>query len=181
MSTTEQLAPTGTWTVDPVHSTAEFAVRHMVVNTFRTTFKTIEATVDLDGDQPRILGKVPVESIDITQEGFRAHVLSPEFFDAERHPAITFESTGVHVGDDGALTVEGNLTIKGITRPVSAQGAISGPVTDLAGNPRLGVELETVVDRREFGLDWNAPLPSGGLAVDYDVKLSVHLELVGQA
>jgi polyisoprenoid-binding protein YceI len=181
MSTTEQLAQSGTWAVDPIHSSASFAVRHMVVNTYRTTFKTIDATVELDGGQPRLVGKVPVESIDIADETFKAHILSPDFFDAANHPEITFVSGDVRVGDDGSLEVDGDLTIKGITRQVAGKGAITGPVTDPWGNARLGVELEAVVDRTQYGLNWNAELPSGGVAVENDVTLTIHLELTAKA
>jgi polyisoprenoid-binding protein YceI len=181
MSTIEQTTPAGTWTVDAIHSTASFAVRHMVVNTFRTTFKTIDATVELSGDNPRLVGRVPVASIDISDEGFRAHVLGPDFFDADNHPEITFVSTSAHLGEDGALSVDGELTIKGTTRTVTGKGTLSGPVTDPYGNLRIGVEIEAVVDRTQFGLNWNAELPNGGAALDNDVSLSIHLELVGQA
>ena len=102
--------------------------------------------------------------------------MSPDFFDTERYPEITFTSTGIRT-DDGDLVVEGDLTIKGTTKRVEARGQISGPVADPAGGERIGIDLETPVDRTEFGLNWNAPLPSGGVAVANQVTLTVHLEL----
>jgi polyisoprenoid-binding protein YceI len=118
-----------------------------------------------------------VESIESRDEQQRAHLLSPDFFDAENHPAIAFESASIS-RDGDELTVEGDLTIKGNTRRVTARGEISGPVVDIADQEKLGIDLETNVDRTEFGLDWNAPLPKGGFAVENQVTLSVHLELV---
>jgi len=181
MSTTEQIAPAGAWTVDVVHSTASFAVKHMGVSNYRTGFKTIEAVVDLDADQPKLVGKVPVQSIDVADEMLRGHLLSQDFFDAANHPYITFESTAAHVGADGALEVEGNLTVKGITQPVTAKGSLTGPITDIAGKLRVGVELEAVVDRTQLGLTWNAELPNGGVALQNDVTIAVHLEFTHEA
>jgi polyisoprenoid-binding protein YceI len=176
MSATVPETITGTWAFDPVHSSASFAVKHMVVSTFRATFKEIDATLELAGDDLRLTGTVPVASIDVDQPDFRGHLMSPEFFDAERTPNVAFVSTGVRRGDDGSVEVDGDLTVKGITRPVTAKGTITGPVTDAFGTDRVGIELETVVDRTAFELNWNAPLPKGGVAVANDVKLAVHLE-----
>jgi polyisoprenoid-binding protein YceI len=122
-----------------------------------------------------------VESIDVADEMLRGHLLSPDFFDAANHPFITFESTGARIGADGGLEVEGNLTVKGITQAVTARGSISGPVTDIAGKLRVGVELEAVVDRTQLGLTWNAPLPNGGVALENDVTIAVHLEFIHEA
>jgi len=181
MSTTEQIAPTGTWVLDSVHSTASFAVKHMGVSNYRTGFKTIEAVVDLDGAQPKLVGKVPVESIDVSEDMLRGHLLSPDFFDAANHPSITFESSAARIGEDGTLEVEGNLTVKGITQPVKGKGSLSGPITDIAGKLRIGVELEAVVDRTQLGLTWNAELPNGGVALENDVAIAVHLEFTHEA
>jgi polyisoprenoid-binding protein YceI len=167
---------TGAWTLDTVHSTAGFAVKHMVVSNYRTTFKEIHATVELDGDDVVALtGTVPVASIDIDDENLRAHVLSAEFFDAEHHPEIRFVSTAIKRGEDGSLEVEGELTAKGITRPVTAQGTVAR-ATNPYGQDLLGIELEATIDRSAHDLNWNAPLPSGGFALANDVKLTVHLE-----
>jgi polyisoprenoid-binding protein YceI len=181
MSTTEQTAPAGTWTLDPVHSTASFAVKHMGVSNYRTSFKTIDAVLDFDGERPKLVGKVPVESIDVADEMLRGHLLSPDFFDAANHPYITFESAAARVDENGVLEVEGDLTVKGITRRVTAKGSLTGPVTDVAGKLRVGVELEAVVDRTQLGLTWNAQLPNGGVALDNDVTIAVHLELTHAA
>lgn len=177
MNATTQQPSIATWTLDPIHSTASLAVKHMVVSTYRTSFKQIDATIELDDDDDVVAlsGTVPAESIDIEEASFRAHVLSADFFDVARTPEIRFVSTAVKRGDDGTLEVDGDLTVKGITKPVTAQGTIAR-ATNLAGADVIGIELETVIDRREYDLNWNAPLPSGGFALANHVKLSVQLE-----
>src|SRR4051794_13272246 len=175
---TEQL-PAGTWQLDNVHSSAGFAVKHMVVSTFRGRFEDFDATLDVgeDGDA-RLVGIVRTDSIVVKDENLAAHLKSPEFFDVERYPELRFESTSVRrEGDE--LVVDGELTIKGHTHPVQGRGAFVGPHEDIAGNTKVGLTLETVVDRTQFGLNWNAPLPKGGFALANDVALQIELELVG--
>jgi polyisoprenoid-binding protein YceI len=178
-STTATPISTGNWNIDRVHSHAGFAVKHMVVSTFRGSFDDYDGrlTVGEDG-APRLEGWVGVESLQVKDENLRAHLLSPEFFDSQSHPRISFSSSAVRVGAGGELEVEGELEIKGHAQPVSARGSVSGPHVDIAGREKLGVELEATVDRRDYGLDWNAPLPQGGFALDNDVRLEVSLELV---
>jgi polyisoprenoid-binding protein YceI len=171
---TQDLA--GTWTVDPVHSTASFAIKHMRVSTFRTSFKQVDATLAADGGELRLTGRVPAESIDVQDESFRGHLLSEEFFDVANHPTIDFASTAIRQGADGTLEVEGELTVKGITKPVTAGGTLS-QATNPWGQELVGIELETTFDRHQFALDWNADLPTGGKVLSDDVTLHVHLEL----
>ena len=173
----ESTIPTGTWQSDPVHSRVAFSVKHMVVATYRAGFDEFEIRLTSEDGEPRIAGEARVESIESRDETQRAHLLSPDFFDAENHPAIRFESTGIE-RDGDRLTVDGDLTIKGNTRHVTAIGEISGPVVDISDTEKLGIDLEAKVDRTEFGLNWNAPLPKGGFAVEHEVTLTVHLELV---
>jgi len=173
MSTT---TPTATWNLDTVHSTASFAVKHMVVSTFRAEFGTIEATLDTSADEPKLTGRVPIESVSLRDENLRGHLYSEEFFDVANHPNVEFVSTSVERGEGDAVTVRGDLTIKGITKPVVGTGVITEPTEDAFGGTRIGVELETVLDRTEYELNWNAPLPKGGFALANDVKLSIHLE-----
>jgi len=181
-TTTTQPIATGTWTIDRVHSHVGFAVKHMVVSNFRGRFEDYDGalTVGEDG-APRLQGKVDVDSIVVKDENLAGHLKAPDFFDSERYPEIRFRSNAVRVQDGGELEVDGELTIKDRTHDISARGTINGPHEDIAGNEKLGVELETVIDRREFGLEWNATLPKGGFALDNDVKLQVSLELVKQA
>jgi polyisoprenoid-binding protein YceI len=172
----------GTWAIDPVHSHVGFAVKHMVVATFRGRFEDYSGTLTAGEDgAPRLQGSVEVGSIVVKDENLAAHLASPDFFDSERYPRIDFTSTAIRIGDGGELEVEGELTIKDNTHLVTARGAITGPHVDIAGNEKVGVELEAVIDRREYGLQWNAPLPKGGFALDNDVTLQVSLELVKEA
>ena len=177
MSATAPATLAGTWVADPVHSTASFAIKHMIVSTFRAAFKQIDGTLEVDGDDIRLTGTVPVESIDVEQADFRAHLLSAEFFDVENTPDITFVSTAVRRGEGDAIDVDGDLTVKGVTRPVSATGILIGPAVSFGDAEVIGVELQTQVNKNDFELKWNAPLPRGGFAVSDEVTLNVHLEL----
>ena len=172
----ETAIPTGVWKSDPIHSQAGFAVKHMVVATFRGTFTDFAVTLANEDGEPTLYGAVRADSVQVRDENLNAHLLAPDFFDAERYPEITFTSSGIRA-DGGELVVDGELTIKDETKQVEARGRISGPVADVAGGDRIGIDLETQVDRTEFGLNWNAPLPSGGVAVQNEVTLTVHLEL----
>jgi polyisoprenoid-binding protein YceI len=173
---TEQRLPAATWNVDTVHSTVGFAVKYMVA-TFRTDFSAYTATLDTTGDEPRLSGSVDPTSIVIKDPNFHAHLQSPDFFDSERHPAITFESTSFRTDGD-ELIVAGDLTIKGETRRVEGRGELTPVHGDLHGNERVGVHLEAVIDRSHFGVSWNAPLPKGGLALANETKLLVDLFFV---
>ena len=178
-ATTGAAIATGDWKVDTVHSHVGFAVKHMVVATFRGRFEDYqgELTVGEDGT-PQLQGSVAVDSIVVKDENLAGHLKSPDFFDSAEHQRISFASTAIRTGAEGRLEVDGELTIKGHTHPVSAVGSFTQPHEDIAGQEKIGVELEAVIDRREFGLNWNAPLPKGGFALETDVTLQVSLELV---
>ena len=176
MSVLEQSLPTGTWQADPLHSTASFRVKHFGVSTFRASFGEISASYSPDG----LSGAVPVESISITQPDFRGHVLAEDFFHAEAHPELTFRSSSLRREDDGSLQVDGEITIKGITKPIQATGTASEPGEDAFGGTRFAIELSTELDRRDFEMTNNGTLPSGKLALDWPVTLEVVLELVRQ-
>ena len=160
----------GTWNFAAVHSTAQFSVPYLVAK-FRGTFEDVTATLQ-DGT---LTGSVKVASISVKNEGLVGHLMAPDFFDAERHAEISFASTSLEIsGDD--VTVDGELTMKGVTKPLHATGTIEGPTEDFMGNTRLGLALSTTIDRTEFGVSWNADLPKGGKALSDDVTLSVELE-----
>jgi polyisoprenoid-binding protein YceI len=181
VATQPQIAA-GTWRIDPIHSHVGFAVKHMVVSTFRGRFESYDGALEVaDDGSPRLRGHVDVDSIAVKDENLAGHLKSPDFFDSAEHQRIEFVSTRVHVGDDGGLEVDGELTIKGVTHEVTARGSISGPHVDIAGNDKVGVDLEAQIDRRDYGLEWNAPLPKGGFALGDDVRLEVSLELVREA
>ena len=170
---------TETYTADPVHSSVGFRVAHMRVSLFEGSFADVEATLAREHGRLVLEGTATVDSISITEPPeFRAHVLGDEFFDAERHPVVRFRSQDVELNEDGAATVRGDLTIKGITRPLLATGRFAPPVDDPYGGRRAALVLETVIDRRDFGMHWNLPLPGGGDALGTEVTLSVRLELV---
>jgi polyisoprenoid-binding protein YceI len=166
------------YNADPVHSNFGFAVRYQGVSLFKGTLSDVVASVT-DG---RLEGTAQVESISIrTPDQFRQHVLSAEFFDAANHPEVRFTASDLDLREDGTATVAGELTIKGITRPVQATGTWIAPAADAFGNQRGHLNLEAVIDRTEFDINWNMALPSGGNVLANDVTLTVELSLVEQA
>src|SRR4051812_43206336 len=173
MSTTiiEQALPTGTWALDKVHSSVGYAVRHSGVSLFKGSVEDFDVSL-VDG---ALRGSADVSSITVNDENLQAHLLSPDFFDVERTPRVSFESSSIR-RDGDELTVEGELEIRGVARPVTLTGTIAGPVEGPAGE-RLGVSLETVIDRTTFGITWNMELPSGGFILDNQVTLTANLEL----
>jgi polyisoprenoid-binding protein YceI len=176
IAATPETIATGTWTSDPIHSSVGFAVRHMGLSPFRGGFKDFDATLAAG----RLAGTARVESITTDDETLTGHLLSPDFFDAERHPELRFKADDIRREGDEVL-VAGRLTLKGETRPVELRGRVTGPISDPYGNSRVGLELETTIDRTDFGIDWNAELPSGGQVLANDISLIAHLELVRQA
>jgi polyisoprenoid-binding protein YceI len=175
---TAATALSGTFNADPVHSSFGFAVRYQGVSLFKGTLGDVAATL-VDGT---LEGVAKVESISIrTPEQFRQHVLSADFFDVENHPEVSFVSTSLGLNDDGTLSATGDLTIRGETRPIEAKGTWVAPAADAFGNTRGHLNLEAMIDRTEFGLNWNMDLPSGGKALANEVTLTVELSLVAQA
>jgi polyisoprenoid-binding protein YceI len=174
---TEQQLPTGTWTLDPIHSSASFAVKHMVVATFRGRFEDFDATLEVgENGDAKLVGVVKTDSIVVKDENLAGHLKSPDFFDTERYPELRYEASSIR-REGEELIVDGELTIKGKTNPVQGRGTVVGPHEDIAGNTKIGLTLETTIDRTQFGLEWNAPLPKGGFALANDVTLTVELEL----
>jgi len=173
--TTQQGLPTGTWSVDKVHSTVGFAVAYMA-GTFQGTFSDFEARLS-----DRVLGgTAEVASVQVKDPNLETHLQSPEFFDAERYPQLSFEAKDVSRSRD-ELTIAGELTLKGHTEPVEITGHISEPAPDPYGGERFGVQLEATVDRTRFGLNWNNPLPSGDPALADDVTIIVDLQLAKES
>ena len=173
MSTTTALA--GTFNSDPVHSSFAFAVKYQNVSMFRGTLGEVNATL-ADG---KLEGTAQVESISIrTPEQFRTHVMSADFFDVENYPTVTFTSSDLDLADDGTAKVTGDLTIRGVTQPVTATGTWVAPAVDAFGSTRGHLNLEAAIDRSAFGMNWNMPLPSGGNALANTVVLTVDVSLV---
>ncbi|HVY78378.1 MAG TPA: YceI family protein [Solirubrobacterales bacterium] len=175
--TAQQQIPAGTYAVDPVHSSVNFAITHNGVATFRSGFAAYEARLS-GGEAPALEGTVDVASVKVDEEQLKGHLLSPDFFDASRHPQLRFRSSSLDVAEDGTATLRGALEIRGEVREVEARGKFGQLGADLAGKARVGLSVSAEVDRRDFGLDWNAELPSGGEVLDYAVAIDVELELV---
>ncbi len=175
MSTIDQTTavPAGTWAVDPVHSGIGFAIKHNTVMTFKGVFGAFDASL-VDGS---LEGTARVASVQVDDPNLVAHLQTPDFFDAERHPELRFVSSSLEVEGD-RITAAGDLTIKGTTASVELTGTIAGPVTDGYGNQRLGLDLETTINRHDFGVSWNADLPGGGAMLDDDVLLTANLALI---
>jgi polyisoprenoid-binding protein YceI len=173
--------PTGTYKVDPAHSNVGFAVRHMGVATVRGSFGGVEGTLDATGDAPVLQGVVDVTSVNTGDEQRDAHLTAPDFFDAERYAEIRFHSTGVTPAPEGTIRLAGEITIKGVTKPIELTGTIGEGGTDPWGNERVGLEVEGKIDRRDFDLSWNQTLPNGGLLVSNEVKLLVSVSAVKEA
>jgi polyisoprenoid-binding protein YceI len=175
MSTTidQTAVPTGTWTADTVHSGLSFEVPYAVA-TFSGDVPGFQAT--LTGGV--LSGSAQIASLQVKDESLQAHLLSPEFFDAERNPEVSFASTAIR-RDGDSVEIDGDLTIKGITKPATLEGTITGPAVDHFGATRVGFKLQTVIDRREFDITWNMPLPNGEPALSNEVTLKADLTLVG--
>jgi polyisoprenoid-binding protein YceI len=178
MSTTvdaPQILPSGTWTVDPVHSQVGFAVAYHV-GTFRGSFAPVEARLEIDADgEARLTGSAAVSAVKVQDENLSAHLQAPDFFDAERTPEIAFASTAIRPSGE-ELEIEGELTIKGATLPVTATGRV-GEQKQYMERPYFGLELHTTIDRTRFGLNWNNPLPNGDPALANEVTITAELFL----
>jgi polyisoprenoid-binding protein YceI len=173
------VVPAGTWTIDATHSSLEFAVRHAGVATVKGRATDLSGTIT-GGEDAAIEGIVPVAGLTTFDETRDGHLQSPDFFDADRFPELRFVSSAISLtGDD--LVVEGELTLKGVTKPVTLTGRLHGPATDPWGNERIGVDLEGAIDRNEYGISWNAPLPGGGFLLPDTVRLSASFSAVKAA
>jgi len=170
---------TGTYEADPVHSSIVFGIRHIQVSNFRASFDGFEARLHQTDSGVRLEGAVRIDSISIGEPAeFREHVVrGADFFDADNNPEIRFRSTHVDLRD-GLATVTGDLTMKGVSRGIAASGVYQPPVEDPFGARRAALELHATIDRRDWGLDWQLPLPSGADALGWNVDVTVQLELV---
>jgi polyisoprenoid-binding protein YceI len=167
----------GTYRAQPEPSSFAFAVRHSGVFWYRGSLSDVAATLRADADALVLEGSARVASISVAEPAaMRASVLGPDFFDAERHPEITFRSTAIRLADEGRAEVDGELTIRGVTRPVTASGHYAPPRQSAFGEI-AGLQLHTTIDRREFGFDWQMELPGGGDAVGWNVEVDIDLLL----
>ena len=175
LTDTRRELPTGTWTLDPVHSTIGFELPYLA-GLFRGHFRDVDAKRSADS----LTGSARVASVDVKDENLAAHLQSPEFFDVERYPELTFVSSSIERSDDD-VTVRGDITIRGTTKPVELTGTIAGPFTDAFERERLNLKLDTAVDRTDFGLNWNMPLQNGEPALQHEVTLVAELYFVREA
>jgi polyisoprenoid-binding protein YceI len=175
--------PTGTWAIDAVHSSIGFGVKHFGVSTFRGSFSGAAGSLASENGAIRsIEGTVLIDNLVTEEPQLTGHLHSADFFDAANHPAITFKSTAVEPVDSDKLRIAGDLTIRGVTRPVELDAEIEGAGDDPYGNTRLGIAATGAVDRSDWGITWNAPpLANGALAVGERVAITLHVEAVKQA
>jgi polyisoprenoid-binding protein YceI len=182
MIATAERQSTTTWNIDPIHTTAEFKVRHMMITNVRGHFTAVSGVLNLDEQHPansRVEAQIEASSID-TRNGQRdAHLRSADFFDVENFPTLSFISTRVSRIGEGELSVEGDLTIRGVTRRVvfAVEGP-SAPAQDPWGSTRIGLSARTKIDRKDFGLTWNAALEAGGMLVGDDVTITLDIQLL---
>jgi polyisoprenoid-binding protein YceI len=175
-TTTDVTVPAGTWGLDTVHSSVAFEIDYLG-GAFKGDFRDIGAELTVDGATARLSGVAQVASVDVKDENLSAHLQSPDFFDAEREPELRFSAEGIAL-DGETVDAEGEITIKGVTRPVKVTGTVVPPITDYADRERVGLRVAASVDRTEFGVSWNAPLPGGGQALSDEVRIAAELYFV---
>jgi polyisoprenoid-binding protein YceI len=176
-------APTGTWDVDPSHSRVGFAVKHLGISTVRGAFGEFEGRLEIgeDPSSAKATGTVQVASVGTGQPDRDGHLLNTDFFNAEEHPTITFESTSIELAADNQVTVTGDLTIMGTTKEISLTGVLGGTESDPFGNMRVGLEMHGELNRSDFGMTFNIPLDSGALAMSDTVALTLDISAVKAA
>ncbi len=175
----DSLPETGVWSIDSLHSTVNFKVRHHAVASFRSSFTNISGAYD--GAQGQLTGEVQVADITLTGlDRLKGHILTPDFFNAEEFPTFSFRTTAIEQEGD-QLTVQGELTLRGVTKPITAIGSVNGPQTTRHGDghlsERLGVDLATTIDRREWGINFNTEIAEGVTNLGWDVEIEAALEL----
>jgi polyisoprenoid-binding protein YceI len=177
------LVPTGTWTVDPAHTNVEFQVKHLGIATVRGAFNAFEGTLEIGADLASAVahGSVEAASVDTNEEQRDAHLRSPDFFDAESHPKITFRSKAIRSVGDDAVEIVGDLTLHGVTKEIVLHGEVQGTETDPWGNDRVGLEITGQLSRGDFGMTFNQALGSGNVLVSDKVKLRIDVSAVRQA
>jgi polyisoprenoid-binding protein YceI len=178
-----ELPTTGTFAIDPAHSRVGFLVKHLMVAKVRGQFTDYSGTITIADDPGESVAEASIKmaSIDTGHADRDGHLRSPDFFGTDEHPEMTFRSTGVAARKADVLTVTGELTIKGISRPVELEVEVEGVVVDPWGNQRIALTATTEIDREEFGITWNQALETGGVVVGKKVKIEIEAEAVRQA
>lgn len=186
MSTPESTAthtalPTGTWNVDPIHSSVEFHVKHLGIATVKGQFKEFEGTLEVGPDGSRAYGTVKVASVDTREPQRDAHLRSPDFFDADQYPEIAFQSTAIRPLDEDTFEIEGDLSIHGVTRALTLKATLEGTETDPQGNPRVGLSAAAQIERSDYEMKFNMALGSGNVVVGDKVKILLEISAVKTA
>lgn len=183
MTPVATVVPTGTWNVDPAHSTVAFAVKHMGIATVRGEFKEFQGTLEVGEDltSPRAHGSVKVASLDTNEAQRDAHLRSADFFDVEQHETLTFESTRVEPVDEETFRITGNLKLHGVSKEITLEAVVQGTDTDPWGNERVGLEVIGQLSRGDYDMKFNQALGSGNMLVADKVKLSLDISAVKQA
>lgn len=170
-----------TWTLDPTHSIAEFAVKHMMLTTVKGRFRDVQATLQVNEDDPTrssVVATIDVASIDTNVPDRDAHLRSDDFLNAEKYPHITFRSTRIEPAGGDGWKVIGGLTIRDVTREVTLVTDFEGRITDPWGNDRAAFTAETVISRKDFNVRWNQLLETGGMVVGDNVRITLNIEAV---
>jgi polyisoprenoid-binding protein YceI len=168
------------WVFDSAHTSAQFAVRHMMVSTVRGAFSKVNGSAHLDDTdvtKSTVEAVIPVDTVDTREAKRDAHLKSPDFFDVAKFPTMTFKSTKVGAGAAGKLTIEGILTIHGVSKPVVLDTEITPEMKGMGGKPMRGVSATTKISRKDFGLVWNHALETGGVAVGDEITIQIDAEL----
>ena len=177
---TTQLVPAGTWAIDPAHSRVGFAVKHLGIATVRGTFENFSGTLVVGEDLATSTATATIEaaSVNTAEEQRDAHLRSADFFDAEANPEITFVSTKVEREDESTWLITGDLTIKGVSKPVTLEFESTGSARDPFGNLRVGFEGAATINRKDWDLTWNAALETGGVLVSEKIKLEFDVSAI---
>ncbi len=177
------VVPTGTWAIDPKHSTAGFAVKHMGIATVRGEFTDFEGTLEVGDDisKAEVHGTVKVASVDTNEESRDGHLRSPDFFDADTYPEMTFASTSIEAIDDETFAITGDLTLHGVTEEIVLHAEVAGTDVDPFGNERVGIEISGQLSRADYGMKFNQALGSGNMLVGDKVKLALDVSAIKQA
>ena len=183
MKTVATAAPAPTiWAIDPAHTSVEFAVRHLMISTVKGRFSGVSGTIAADDDLSAATVEIAIDpaSVDTREPQRDAHLRSADFFEVEKYPAVTFKSNAIEKRSGDRFQLVGDLTIRGVTRPVTLDVTSHGSITDPWGGQRSGFSATTTIKRSAFGLTWNQILEAGGVAVSDEVRLSIDAELVKQ-
>ena len=170
--------PTGTWKVDPVHSSVEFHVKHLGIATVKGVFKDFEGTLEVGPEGVSAYGSVKVESVDTREPQRDGHLRSPDFFDAEKYPEITFKSTAIRPIDDDEFEIEGDFTIHGVTQTLKLKATLEGTETGMQGDERVGISATAQINRSDYDMKFNMALGSGNVVVSDKVKILLEISAV---